>query len=33
MHKDPYKDRFIAGSSKCSTKPLSILLHKIAYTY
>ena len=28
MHKNPYKDRFIAGSSKCSTKPLSILLTK-----
>ena len=26
MHKNPYKYRFIAGSSKCSTKPLSILL-------
>ena len=26
MHKNPYKHRFIAGSSKCSTKPLSILL-------
>ena len=35
MHKNPYKHRFIAGSSKCSTKPLSILLTKlqIAYTY
>ena len=22
MHKNPYKHRFIAGSSKCSTKPL-----------
>ena len=29
MHKDPYKHRFIAGSSKCSTKPLSILLTKL----
>ena len=29
LHKDPYKHRFIAGSSKCSTKPLSILLTKI----
>lgn len=29
MHKNPYKQRFIAGSSRCSTKPLSILLTKI----
>ena len=29
MHKDPYKHRFIAGSSKCSTKPLSIILTKL----
>ena len=29
MHKRPYKHRFIAGSSKCSTKPLSILLTKL----
>ena len=29
MHKNPYKHRFIAGSSKCSTKPLSILLSKL----
>ena len=29
MHKDPYKHRFIAGSSKCSTKPLSILFTKL----
>ena len=28
MHKTPYKHRFIAGSSKCSTKPLFILLTK-----
>ena len=28
MHKNSYKHRFIAGSSKCSTKPLSILLTK-----
>ena len=27
-HKNPYKHRFITGSSKCSTKPLSILLTK-----
>ena len=29
MHKNPYKHRFIAGSSKRSTKPLSILLTKL----
>ena len=29
MHKNPYKHRFIAGSSKYSTKPLSILLKKL----
>ena len=29
MHKDPYKHRFIAGSSNCSTKPLSSLLTKL----
>ena len=29
MHKSPYKHRFIVGSSKCSTKPLSILLTKL----
>ena len=29
MHKNPYKHRFIAGSLKCSTKPLSILLTKL----
>ena len=29
MHKNPYKHRFIAGSQKCSTKPLSILLTKL----
>ena len=29
MYKNPYKHRFIAGSSKCSTKPLSILLTKL----
>ena len=29
MHKNPDKHRFIAGSSKCSTKPLSILLTKL----
>ena len=29
MHKDSYKHRFIDGSSKCSTKPISILLTKL----
>ena len=29
MHKNPYKHRFVAGSSQCSTKPLSILLTKL----
>ena len=29
MYKNPYKHRFIAGSSKCSTKLLSILLTKL----
>ena len=29
LHKNPYKQRFIAGSSKCSTKPLSIHLTNI----
>ena len=29
MHKNPYKHIFIAGSSKCSTKPLSIILTKL----
>ena len=29
MHNNPYKHRFIAGSSKCSTKPLSIILTKL----
>ena len=29
MHTNPYKHRFIAGSAKCSTKPLSILLTKL----
>ena len=26
LHRNPYKHRYIAGSSKCSTKPLSLLL-------
>jgi hypothetical protein len=26
LHKAPFKQRYIAGSKKCSTKPLSILL-------
>ena len=25
-HKNPYKQRYIAGSAKCSTKPLSLIL-------
>ena len=29
QHKCPYKHRYIAGSSKCSTKPLSKLLTSI----
>ena len=29
MHKNPYKHRLIAGSQKCSIKPLSILLTKL----
>ena len=29
MHKNQYKHRFIAGSSRCSTKPLFILLTKL----
>ena len=29
LHKSPYKQRYIAGSSKCSTKQISILLTKI----
>jgi hypothetical protein len=29
VHKNPYRQRYIAGSSKCSTKPLSLLLTKI----
>ena len=29
MHKNPYKHTFIAGSSKCSTKPLFIALTKL----
>ena len=29
MHKNPYKHRFIAGSAKYSTMPLSILLTKL----
>ena len=32
FHKDPYKHRFIAGSAKCSTKPLSKLLTTILTT-
>ena len=29
LHKTPYKERYIAGSSNCSTKELSIHLTKI----
>jgi hypothetical protein len=29
LHKNPYKQRYIAGSSKCSTKPLSLILTNI----
>jgi hypothetical protein len=29
LHKKPYKHRYIAGSSKCSIKPLSLLLTNI----
>jgi hypothetical protein len=29
LHKTPYKERYIAGSSTCSTKDLSIHLTKI----
>ena len=32
LHKNPYKQRYIAGSSRCSTKSLSILLTKILTT-
>ena len=32
LHKDPYKQLFIAGSSSCSTKPLSKLLTSILTT-
>ena len=29
LHKNPYKQRYIAGSAKCSTKPLSQILKRI----
>ena len=32
LHKSPYKDRFIAGSIKCTTKDLSCLLTKVLST-
>ena len=32
LHKSPYKHRFIAGSSKCTTKNLSCLLTKVLST-
>ena len=33
LHKNPYKQRYIAGSSKCSTKHLSLLITKILTTF
>ena len=32
LHKNPYKQRYIAGSAKCSTKPLSQILTRILTT-
>ena len=32
LHKDPYKQRYIAGSAKCTTKPVSKLLTSILTT-
>ena len=32
LHKSPYKHRFIAGFSKCTTKDLSCLLTKVLST-
>ena len=32
LHKTPFKQRFIAGSSRCSTKPLSVMLTSILST-
>ena len=32
LHKIPFKDRFISGSSKCTTKDLSRLLTKVLTT-
>ena len=29
LHKNPYKQKYIAGSAKCSTKPLSQILTQI----
>ena len=29
LHKNPYKQRYIAGPAKCSTKPLSQILTRI----
>ena len=29
FHKNPYKQRYVAGSAKCSTKPLSQILTRI----
>ena len=32
LHKNPFKQRYIAGSAKCSTKPLSLILTRILTT-
>jgi hypothetical protein len=32
LHKNPYKQRYIVGSSKCSTKPLALILTKLLTT-
>ena len=32
LHKNPYKQRYIAGSAKCSAKPLSQILARILTT-
>ena len=32
LHKSPYKQRYIAGSANCTTKPLSVLLTSILTT-
>ena len=28
LHKNPYKSRFIAGASKCTTKQISVVVNK-----